>query len=180
MVKKHPNPWLFAIFTGVILVLFVWFIQYGFSNKPLIDYKLKCDESLSASKNLGFPETIEFQFRNRGKIDAPVFLIIEAEGIVIEPVNDKPYVNKSKGKISYAYTLSRADSSDIPYSSERVKLIVNDSVDFFRISSNVEKRFTRVSNIFSKVFGEINGYYPTSCTYNYSAKNRFPIFELVE
>jgi hypothetical protein len=174
--------WKAIIWGSLIFALIVGLILYGVTNRPLVDYKLDCPISISIGNNI-IPSlnAVTLNFRNRGTIDTPINVILKSENITIEPSNSKPFVKYNNYSVTYTYTLSGGDKDTI-YSIEQIYIKKQDKgADKFKLSLDVKKRFElSISGLFSEMFGEIKGFYPTSCSYNLTSKDIYSsTFELV-
>jgi len=169
-----------VILGSLVFALIVGLFIYGVTNRPLIDYKLECPDSLSIYENSVPLPSLQLNFKNRGGTDSPILIVIKSENVTIEPQNKKPYVEFDNHSIKYLYTMT-AGSKETPYSKEIVYLKTNKSIEGFSISMVIEKKFQiTYSGLFSLVFGESKGFYPTECIYLLKDESSHLEFELIQ
>ena len=171
---KHTNQWLLAIFSVLILGLIVWFVQEGISNRPIVSYKLEdCPSKLTLDYQGNLQESIGLGISNSGKTKSSVLLRFYGENLTILNETKKDYNQINGTEVLVRFTAS--DNSQTYYFGEKVHFSVNKSVDSFSYEYSVldNSDLSSISNSISKLFGEIQGYYPTSCKYKKSSNSEF-------
>lgn len=155
--------WKELIWGGLIFALLVGLTLYGVTSRPIIDYRLNCPDNIYISSNVLSP-TISLEFRNRGEIDADTLVTIKSYNANMEPTSKTPVSNFQNKSISFHYILQKSES----YNNEQIRIInVDSNVSSFTVVMSIEKAGSlSISGIFSKIFGEPKGYYPTVCDYN--------------
>ena len=159
------DDWMKVIFSGLIFALIVSLISYGIANRPSIDYKMDCPNSLIYSQSVS-PQYITLDFLNEGVIDSPTKIKLNGNNVTLNPEDKSPYVHFNTSSITYYYTLS--GGAKVPnYATQTVYIEPNGPVKQFELKMTVQKYLPKrtISTIFAKIFGESMGYYPDSCLY---------------
>jgi len=175
---RNPNPWLFAIFTGFFIVLIVWSIQIGTTDRPKVGYKLnECPKTYGLEyENRNIENYVELGVSNSGKTKSSLLLHFSGQNLTISNETKKPYNTINGSEVFFKFTAS--ENNPQYYFGERVYFIVNTSVSGFSYNYNISKNDgASISGFISNFFGEITGYYPTKCSYKRDKNSKFVLVE---
>ncbi len=154
-----------GLITVVILGLIVWGIQMGTTERPLVSYKLQeCHSTIGSKYSSNQPsQMVSLGISNSGKTDASVLLHFYGENITILNETKRPYSTINKTDVYVRFTTPKESSY---YFGETVSFIVDKDVKGFIFNYEVIKNPDQtISGTIDKFFGEIKGFYPTTCNY---------------
>jgi len=156
------NWWWPVVLGAFLSFLLIGVVMYGIANRPIISYYLEAPEIINFRWDSYL--TVKLKFKNKGNTDASVLLRVTVKNAII--LNDtikSPHklVSESEAEFYYAATGNMKD-----YAIVKVHIVPENNPESFTITFIVEKRFhPSWSGVFSFIFGELRGYYPTSLTF---------------
>ena len=144
------------IFTCILAPILVGVVVWEITNQPLIDYKLESSDSLNLHWESYLP--VNLMIRNRGGIDASVWLILTVENATIQEIQETN-IEYSENKTSVRVFLPK--SMEHWGTGKTLNIIPKNNVQTFSIYYDVEKVFDLMS-----LFSDINPIKPTFLTFN--------------
>lgn len=179
MVKQSTRNKLIELFIGgVILVLFVFFIQDGYSNRPIIKYSLSDCQQTYFSHEQSEPRLVTLKIGNQGNSDAVMSLRVRGENITINNGIKKPFLlYKNNTEVIISINVEQKSEMSTLSPENNIWFSINKSVDSFSYNYDVLKG--KPNYFFKRIsywFAEINSFYPTKCKYEKKGQD----FVLVE
>ncbi len=151
-----------GVVTVILMGLLAWFVQNGFSARPIVGYQLEnCPDQIVQYEDSS--QSVALGIYNSGDTDASLLLSFFGEGITLDTEQKQPYWVFDGESVSISFTALKNSEY---YFGEVIVFTINESVDEFSYSYSVSKRKDRsFSGAINQFFGEIHGYYPTECYY---------------
>jgi len=143
-------------FTCILAPIVVGVVVWEITNRPLIDYKLESSDSLNLHYEVYLP--VKLMIRNRGGIDASVWLILTVENATIEEIQSTNIkYNENKTEVRVFLPKGMEDWGI----GETLNIIPKNDAQTFSVHYNVTKIFELLSFVCT-----IKPIKPTTLTFN--------------
>ena len=171
--KRDRKKLVIGLIILVIAVPALWFLSYGLTNKPLVEFTfggssdIRLSYSLNAMTALrpGTIDIINVLVRNRGLTDISVIVTIHAENALLAPSYGGPYNNIASDEV---VALANGEYRYVTF-----YLTLQTQVPSFTIWCDVGKviDFSTVSATMATTFGQINPIAPILLEYKQNSLN---------
>ena len=142
----------------------------GWSQRPIIDYDIaRLENTHDASY---YPMEIALRIRNRGDVDASLYLIAKVTNANITVDNPEPWIELNQTQVRFKVSVM---SNMENYGEYVIKIRPVENAQNFTISYTIEDRSNPVSinGMISHLFLEPHGYSPTYAFYNKTDSNNY-------
>lgn len=160
---RKVNWRMIGVLVAILAIIF-GLIGAGWSQRPIIDYKIdRLDAGYATYYNQ--PMSISIKARNRGNIDALLYLVVTVTNANITVNDPEPWMKINGTQSKFIVTLPRLMENYVTYT-----LNINpiDDSQNFTIRYTIEdmSSFTPINGMISRLFLEPHGSYPIYALYN--------------
>ena len=155
------------LFTAILAPILVGVGVWEITNQPLIDYKLDSNNSLNLHYKSNLP--VKMMIRNRGGIDASVWLVLTVENATIqEPQGSSILYNETQTKVGLFLTKGDEDWGI----GKTLKVIPKEGTQTFSVHYSVTKNFDLLS-----VAYRLKPIYPITLIFNQTQPETYTLVE---